>query len=495
MNFRRKDGAIGQVTIGSKPNPICVPSNLAITVPGQTNKIPPKITCLFEQAQHHNLPLGIGNNRCVATTKARSVPVILVNTTKQNVWIWQPLLAMVLFSTDQIEEIEYRASMERQGDNIHISFSPVAPDSIRLKSEQVESITPDITPPTSNDKPSFGPRPDVKATNFDFQAEINCLPFKLNMGTTVDMTHEQQRQLINIIYDHPEVFSLHDEDLGFCDKIKHMIPTTLGRPVYLLHHTIPPQLLGVIVANNPMDLMCIDFTKVDPSKDGKENILVLTDVFAKFSQAFVTSNQKVITIAKILVDRWFYVYGIPACIHSDKGHSFDNEIMSHLYAMYRVEQSITMPYNLHGNAPMERLNHTLIGLLKSLPKEQKSNWLLHLPLLVFAYNAMPYDTTGYQPYELMFGHKALTICNAWLGLGNYNDNFLQSKCAWLNQQHELILTVNRWVLKRIKLSAEKSVSWAGGKALKIPIGNLVLLGDHPKGHNKIQDNYKLNCLS
>ena len=160
---------------------------------------------------------------------------------------------------------------------------------------------------------------------------------------------------------------------------------------------------GVIITNNQMDLVCIDFTKVDPSKDGKENILVLTDAFTKFSQAFVTPNQKAITIAKILVDRWFYVYGIPACIHSNKGRSFDNEIMSHLYAMYRVEQSTTTPYNVHGNAPTERLNCTLIGLLKALPKEQKSNWPLHLPLLVFAYNAMPHDTTGYQPYELMFG--------------------------------------------------------------------------------------------
>ena len=52
-----------------------------------------------------------------------------------------------------------------------------------------------------------------------------------------------------------------------------------------------------------MDLMCVDFTKVDPSKDGKENILVLTDAFTKFSQTFVTPNQKAITVAKILVDK------------------------------------------------------------------------------------------------------------------------------------------------------------------------------------------------
>ena len=68
---------------------------------------------------------------------------------------------------------------------------------------------------------------------------------------------------------------------------------------------------GSIIANNPMDLLCINFTKVDPSKSGKENILVLTDAFTKFSQAFITLNQKALTIAKTLVDKWFYVYGIP----------------------------------------------------------------------------------------------------------------------------------------------------------------------------------------
>ena len=134
-------------------------------------------------------------------------------------------------------------------------------------------------------------------------------------------------------------------------------------------YTKPNTIPGVIIANNPMDLVCIDFTKVDPSKDGKENILVLTDAFTKFSQAFVTPNQKAITIAKILVDKWFYTYGIPAHVYTvDKGHSFDNEIMSHLYAMYGVEQSTTTPYNPHGNAPTERMNCTLINLLKITTK-------------------------------------------------------------------------------------------------------------------------------
>ena len=33
-----------------------------------------------------------------------------------------------------------------------------------------------------------------------------------------------------------------DEDLGFCNRLKHTIPTTTDKPVYLLHRTIPVQL-------------------------------------------------------------------------------------------------------------------------------------------------------------------------------------------------------------------------------------------------------------
>ena len=92
--------------------------------------------------------------------------VILVNTNRQNVWIQQPLLAVELFGTNQVKEIEHRANMERQGDNIQISFSPVAPDSIRVRSEQVETVTSDTEPPTSSENPSFGPRPDVESEGF-----------------------------------------------------------------------------------------------------------------------------------------------------------------------------------------------------------------------------------------------------------------------------------------------------------------------------------------
>ena len=193
----------------------------------------------------------------------------------------------------------------------------------------------------------------------------------------------------------------------------------------------PKPKLGNLIANNPLGLLCIDFTKVDPSHTGKENVLVMTDAFTKFSQAIVTPNQKALIVAKVLVDKWFHVYGIPARIHSDQGKSFDNEILDHLCAMYGVECTMTAPYNPQGNSQCERFNRTMFNLLKTLSKEQKSDWPAHLSTMTFAYNATPHSSTGFQPYELMFGRKAPAPCDAWLGLHAYSDAKSASKSAWL----------------------------------------------------------------
>ena len=157
----------------------------------------------------------------------------------------------------------------------------------------------------------------------------------------------------------------------------------------------------------------MDFTKIDPSKSGMENVLVITDAFTKFSLAICTWNQMAKTVAKVLVEKWFHVYSIPFQIHSDQGCCFDSNMVKGLCKMYGLEQTFTSPYNPQGNAFCKRFNHTLFCLLKTLKAEEKA---------VFTHNATPHASTGYQPYQLMFGHQAPTPCDNWLGLRAYNDD-------------------------------------------------------------------------
>ena len=175
---------------------------------------------------------------------------------------------------------------------------------------------------------------------------------------------------------------------------------------------------------------------------------MMTDAFSKFSVAVVMSNQQVKTVAKALVDKWFYTYGIPSRIHSDQVKSFNNKIVKQLCKIYGIKQSITTPYIPCGNSPCEQLNCMLQNLLKTLPKDQKCNWPAHLGALVFAYNAMPHSTIGYQLYQLMFDCNAQTPCNNWLGLSQYNCSESVSKDSW-KQQYELVWATNKWALRSI----------------------------------------------
>ena len=70
--------------------------------------------------------------------------------------------------------------------------------------------------------------------------------------------------------------------------------------------------------------------------------------------------------------------------------------------MTGIKQSTSTPYNPCGNSQCKCFNRTLFGLMGSLDQEQKPNWPIYLPSLVYASNSTPHSTTGFQPYELMF---------------------------------------------------------------------------------------------
>ena len=196
-------------------------------------------------------PCGVSvNHTYVNPTKAKQVSVILLNTNSYNVWIRQPLYAITIWDVD-LKDWEYEPiiTKNKDSDTVEIKLQQVPPVDL---CEEILSNETEIDPETDktddknkfkekDERPSFGPRLDTKSSMFDFKKELEWLPFELNIGDA-PLTREQQVCLIDIIYDHTEVFSLFDGDLGFCDALKHSIPTTMEKPVYLPHCQIPDQL-------------------------------------------------------------------------------------------------------------------------------------------------------------------------------------------------------------------------------------------------------------
>lgn len=66
--------------------------------------------------------------------------------------------------------------------------------------------------------------------------------------------------------------------------------------------------MGHLTASKPLEVLAIDFTTLERASDGREHILVVTDIFSKFTQAYPTSDQKAHTVVKILTEKWFYTF-------------------------------------------------------------------------------------------------------------------------------------------------------------------------------------------
>uniref|UniRef100_A0A3B1J0Z4 Gypsy retrotransposon integrase-like protein 1 n=1 Tax=Astyanax mexicanus TaxID=7994 RepID=A0A3B1J0Z4_ASTMX len=126
---------------------------------------------------------------------------------------------------------------------------------------------------------------------------------------------------------------------------------------------VPHSFMGHLLASRPNEILAIDFTMLEPSRNGLENILVMTDVFSKYTVAVPTRDQRASTVAQVLLKECFFKFGVPSRIHSDQGRSFESSLMQQFCQLYGIEKSRTTPYHPAGNGQCERFNRTLHNLL------------------------------------------------------------------------------------------------------------------------------------
>lgn len=110
-----------------------------------------------------------------------------------------------------------------------------------------------------------------------------------------------------------------------------------------------------------------------------------------------------------LIEQWIFNYGVPRVILSDNGKAFVSGLMKQLNKMLDIEHVLSTAYNPQSHGLVERANQTIGKILRGLIEahhDGTKNWDKYINHAVFIMNTTINTSTGFSPYELVYGRKA-----------------------------------------------------------------------------------------
>ena len=158
-------------------------------------------------------------------------------------------------------------------------------------------------------------------------------------------------------------------------------------------------------ATRPLERLIIDFVgPISPAaRDGSTVVLVVTDAFSKFAEAYALPNQQKEVVAETLVNQFFCRYGAPDEIHSDGASNFSSHLMKEVYKLFQSKHIKGSAYHPQTQGGVERQNRTLIESIKHYVDSDVHGWHTYVNHAMMAYNSAVHASTLHTPYELFFG--------------------------------------------------------------------------------------------
>ncbi len=174
--------------------------------------------------------------------------------------------------------------------------------------------------------------------------------------------------------------------------------------------------MGTFISGSRGERVSLDIMGPLPvTKQGNQFILVIADMFTKWTIAIALPDQEAKTVADALMEHWIAVYGCPRELHSDQGSNFESKIFQEVCDICGIGKTRSSPRHPQSNGQVERYNRTLATMLAIAVDENQTTWDNHLPFVMMAYRSSCHASTGLSPNQLTFGEENLLPMHVVVG--------------------------------------------------------------------------------
>eukprot|EP00795_Rhopilema_esculentum_P017845 gene17845-biopygen6667 len=141
------------------------------------------------------------------------------------------------------------------------------------------------------------------------------------------------------------------------------------------------------------------------SEDGNRYIIVFSDYYTRWSEAFALPSTEAPRIAQLLVDEILARHSAPRTLLSDRGSNFLSSIVNEVCKIMNTRKLNTTAYHPQTDGLVERSNGTLAEGLSMYVSSHQKDWDRHIPMILFAYRVSPHASTGESPFYLLYGRE------------------------------------------------------------------------------------------
>ncbi|XP_065426955.1 uncharacterized protein LOC135976185 [Chrysemys picta bellii] len=214
-----------------------------------------------------------------------------------------------------------------------------------------------------------------------------------------------------------------------------------------------------------------------PTRRGNKYILVVVDFATRYPEAIALSNIEAETVARALLTIFSRV-GFPKEILSDRGANFMSQLFNELWKVCGVKQLKTAPYHPQANGLVERFNGTLKSMLGMYAKKRGQSWDELLPFLLYAYREVPQESTGFSPFDLLYGRKVRgpldLIRDTWEGCNTVREEPVTEYVQRFRRELKDMMEI---VQNNLQSSQAKQKAWYDKNTCKrtFDVGDLVMV--------------------
>eukprot|EP00253_Pinus_taeda_P016390 PITA_16390 len=183
-----------------------------------------------------------------------------------------------------------------------------------------------------------------------------------------------------------------------CDRCQRM-----GKPTPRDEIPLQPQ-----VTFDRFEKWGMDFVgPINPPSKQKSYIIVCTEYLTKWAETKAIKAATKEKVVEFLRENIFYKFGYPRELVTDQGIQFTSNLIEDLLAHHKIKHRTSTPYHPQANGQVKVTNRALEEILTKVVSSGKKDWADRLVEATWAYNTTWKTTTGFTPYELVYGKKAL----------------------------------------------------------------------------------------